>query len=1738
MADIVANNDQTRVQKIHELRRKLADLETKIAAIETLDNAIFTQTDPSDLEEEMDGADNTNQILRDARDNFEFQLAAFQSEEDAATAALAPQLPLVPVAPTPSASALPKFDLPVFKGDILLWSSFWDVFEAEVDAKSYSGATKFNFLISKLEGEAKAALLGLTSSNDNYVKAKDLLRERYSQPKKVVTAHFKALINLPVAASTRSSLRSFADQLESHIRGLEALGTTPNSYGDLLVCLLIDKLSCDVRRNLTRHQGNSEWSLDELRAAIRREIDIMSDSYDQLTPNRPTKQVLFASSHPVKKKLCPYCSGEHYPTQCSEVRGPEERAKVAKVKKLCLNCLHAGHTNIKDCPSRYRCQRCQQPHHTSLHLDKNTSTNFLAKPSSTHTGCLLNKIHSKIVAAIKTSSMPFVFLKTAVATVCSHSKSQLANLLIDDGSQLTFITTRLANILRLHPIRRVLLSLSGFQGLSGGYLDPSYYDVVQFWLNGLNGDRVQIQAVVLETIVEPLEDPYRTILSTLPHLQDLHLAHPPTTNTPFTVDILIGADSYWSIVEDGNIHGTGPTAVSSFIGYLVSGPLPDKFLSSQNSSYHISAIQHDDVSQLWSLEVLGIVPDDESNDSAATYQSSCISYHCNRYTARLPWKTEHPVLPSNYLICQRRTRHTVHSLLKKPNMLQLYSKIIRDQLEAEFIEKVPRTLQTPKGCHYIPHFPVEKDSITTPIRIVYDCSCRTRSGASLNDCLLTGPPLQNNMLHILLRFRVHRIGFFSDIEKAFHKVQLYEADRDFVRFFWLSDDNDPESDFAIYRFKVIPFGASSSPFILNSVIKKHLQRYSSPVSTDIESNIYVDNLMSGSETTAEASIYYAESISTFQAASLSLHSWAFSDASLNNRAILDGVADASSLTKALGLLWDRTTDQLQLPHFSLPQFCTPKATKRDLLRAVASIYDPLGFISPLSIPARILIQQIWKEKLEWDDPLPSPFADKWNSLANALVNAKPKIRRSYFGTRSRVNSLHVFVDASQQAYGAVAYLLDGQDTAFVMSKARVAPLKGNTPQLTLPQLELMAAIIGTRLATTIITAFKSLNILLEIFMWSDSQIVLYWLSKADRLKNPFVSNRIATIQAFNRLHLATWNYCPTTSNPADLLTRGITLQQLQASPIWINGPSWLPSREDWPQWSVSRLNQVKILHLMDISTKTAPTRLPLTIDIAKVMDISRFNWTSLKRTTAVLFRQLYNFRQKKEKWIQGFLSTNELHQAEIKWIHSFQFRFLAAEYDYLCGDKRGRRPSLVSQLDLYIDNNSIIRCQGRLTNADLSSDAKNPILIPKNSKLSEIIIRFYHERALHSGAASTICHIRQRFWISSIRQQVKAVVRLCTTCRRVNGPPYRAPNSASLPSFRVRGDRAFAVTGIDFAGPFPIRALPGQEESKAYICLFTCTTSRAIHLELVEDLTTANFILAFRSFITHHFQPRMVLSDNATTFESAARMLKRLYESTEVVKYLSDNQIEWRFIPKRAPWYGGFWERLVGLTKEALKKMLGRTRLKFNEFRIIVAEIETILNDRPLTYVSSDLRDPQALTPSHLLYGDRLTRFPYDPATDEELLDPTFGEKPSHLLNMFSRRQRILKSFWKRWQRDYLTSLRERHIVSGKHFESSAKVGDVVLVHNEGPRIDWKLAIIEKLIVSPDGETRIAEIRTAEGKTNRPVSKLYPLEITETSEASPHYPIQTVSSDPTPSPRPPRQAALAAKERIRLLAEE
>ena len=279
-----------------------------------------------------------------------------------------------------------------------------------------------------------------------------------------------------------------------------------------------------------------------------------------------------------------------------------------------------------------------------------------------------------------------------------------------------------------------------------------------------------------------------------------------------------------------------------------------------------------------------------------------------------------------------------------------------------------------------------------------------------------------------------------------------------------------------------------------------------------------------------------------------------------------------------------------------------------------------------------------------------------------------------------------------------------------------------------------------------------------------------------------------------------------------------------------------------------------------------------------------------------------------------------------------------------------------------------------------------------------------------------------------------------------------------------------------------------------------------------------------------------MISDNASTYQSAADELTKFLNSSQLTSELSNRGIEWKFIPKRAPWYGGFWERLIGLTKLSLKKVLGKTNITLDELQTITTEIEAVLNDRPLTYVSSELDDEEPLTPSHLLYGRRITNLPH-PLQGDLCDDPTYNSETSQIEDQAKRRDKLKQHFWNRWRQEYLTSLGEFHKVSGKN-ETEIKVGDVVQVHDDTKRVNWRLAIVERIIKGKDGLVRAADIKTSTGYTNRPITKLYPLEVTSTTHTTTKPSECSERIIPTKSTRPVRRTAQVAREKLKNWASE
>ena len=511
----------------------------------------------------------------------------------------------------------------------------------------------------------------------------------------------------------------------------------------------------------------------------------------------------------------------------------------------------------------------------------------------------------------------------------------------------------------------------------------------------------------------------------------------------------------------------------------------------------------------------------------------------------------------------------------------------------------------------------------------------------------------------------------------------------------------------------------------------------------------------------------------------------------------------------------------------------------------------------------------------------------------------------------------------------------------------------------------------------------------------------------------------------------------------------------------------------------SRTEEKKTATTMTVETRDLPS-------IAGIISLSDYSsLLRLNRVSAWVLRFAHNCRTKGKHvpYREGNLTRVELVRAEEEWIKAAQVRLKAQENFKQLESKFG-----LTEIE------GVLRCVGRLTNADLEPEARTPVILPNDHELTRMIIRECHERVHHCGTRATLTELRTRYWVPKGRQTVKRIVNSCVTCKRWQGPAYSAPKVAPLPEFRVREVPAFSKVGIDFAGPLNVK-VSGEGTRKVYIAIFSCCVTRALHLELVHDLSAETFQRALRRFSARRGTPSLIVSDNAKTFKATEKALEKIQNHPEFRANLDNLKIEWKFNLERAPWWGGFFERMVGSVKRCLRKVLGNARLTSDELLTVLVEIEATLNS--LTYEYDEL-DEEALTPSHLIFGRRIKSMPYEPIEEE-----MEGE------DSCSRRFRFLSlrlaHFWKRWRTEYLAGLREYHRNSVGIEKRVIGVGDVVTVHEDNvKRGSWKTAVVESLVEGKDNVVRGARIRViTNGKPirmARPVQKLYPLEIRNETE--------------------------------------
>ena len=1136
----------------------------------------------------------------------------------------------------------------------------------------------------------------------------------------------------------------------------------------------------------------------------------------------------------------------------------------------------------------------------------------------------------------------------------------------------------------------------------------------------------------------------------------------------------------------------GLVAQRTIFGWVMSGLLPEDHSSPRvQSNVSVSHqllccdVSESMVRKFWDLESIGVVGR-ESQLEDPVMRDFCekVQFVDGRYSVALPWKDEsvRPRLLDNEQQARARLNHLSQRLSKNPELETRYHQVIQDMQQAGVIEEVPADLvRVPTGSlvYYMPHRPVVKESsISTKVRPVFDASAKGHNNVSLNDCLETGPSLIPDLLGILMRFRRWKFALCADITKAFLQVGVHPVDRDVHRFFW----ND-QGVTRVMRFTRVPFGNKSSPFLLNATIRYHLSQYpTSPVVEELTSNMYVDNWISGCDDHVQACDMTREARVIMNEAGMCLTQWGSNSTQVGElviREFHDKCVEDGSL-KVLGMQWLSSGDCFSFSGVVVPDdLCV---TKRVVLSCIARLFDPLGFVTPFVMEAKILFQDLWRIGLGWDEVVPVDFQGRFRKWLQGLECIRQwSIPRSYAGYpwREVVSlELHGFGDSSERAYGACVYVrVLGQDgswsASLVFSRARVAPLK----RVSLPRLELLGALLCSRLVVQVREALK-LPEDTVCHCWTDSTVALAWIKSDPHRWKPFVANRVTEIQSLTAP--SQWHHVAGKDNPADLLTRGLSASELVQSDQWLHGPLFLSDDDLWDESEVclyegSSESEDIVVEEKQKKVITGPALLMASSVRESVFDIER--WSSLTKAMRVIgwvLRFIKNAQCPSDDRVHGDLTFSELCRAKGELLRSVQVTEYSEELCALGQGQSVSKKSKIYKLSPFLGDDGLLRLQGRLQHSGLPEEEKHPVIIPK-CHLRVLLARHAHVMLKHAGVNTMLVSLRDQYWLVGGRYVCKRVKKFCVSCQRQD-VHCSDQAMAPLPRLRVTPSPPFAVSGLDHAGPLFCCDLPGK---KFYVLLFTCAVTRALHLELVSSLSCEDTLMAVRRFASRRGMPSVLMSDNAKGFKAA---------SVQKLKVLGPDGPEWKFIAPRAPWWGGWWKRLIRCVKSSLRKSVGNKSLTRVELETVLVEIEGILNSRPLTFVGDDREAGVPLTPSHFLVGRPVISKPAGPS---EI--PNSGADDLSL--RLSYRNDLVEKFWHLWIKEYLRSLPPYR---GPLLEDSLKVGSVVLIQDEGsPRLQWPLGVIQELYPGRDGHVRSVQVKTAKGMLIRPIQRLYHLKVNE-----------------------------------------
>ncbi|XP_044312542.1 uncharacterized protein LOC123037110 [Drosophila rhopaloa] len=1156
-----------------------------------------------------------------------------------------------------SFQALPPIPLPTFSGGYSEWSEFQSIFSTMVGGNPHiSKVEKFQRLRSCLRDSALEAVRSL--------------------------AHVNEILGLCVVeGGSVAGLRGFSDKFNSHMRALKNLGTTQQIAGCIIVQVLLQRLDPATQ---------AKW--EEGQTAINSDLIPTWDSMAKFLEQR------CRTLEAVDVAMAAYAPG----TQARL----GDLVFVENVSEPAITCETASliiATAVGDGITVHFLDSQSSSGHLPVALPISSSSEgsepLASSPSTVN--ALIAQGRSGDIALLATANI-LVRSRAGIFVPCRA--------LLDSGSEVHMITSRLANQLQLRKCKS-FMSVSGI-GDTGYATDGFSVDVL---LRSHCSEYSSLISAVVAGNITDLQPSFCLDVSNWNIPCNLNLADPEFFR-PQRIDLLIGASLFYELLCVGQVQLSAglPLLQKIRLGWVVCGggsPVERRSLVATACKDVTKSPSLPDerldclLRQFWEIEDCSepiVKWTKEELDCEAHFVQHSTRLKSGAYAVRLPLKCSSDLLGESYPQAVRRFLSLERKLSRHPQLKNPYAAFIKEYLELGHMSAVPANASlTPQ--YFLPHHCVLKeDSSTTKLRVVFDGSAATTSGYSLNDVLMSGPVIQPKLLHILLRFRYHRVAITGDICKMYRCVRVFPEDSHLQCILWRDSTQD---ELQVFKLDTVTYGTKPASFLSVRAMHQLAEDEQSmfPKGAEIlRRDFYVDDLISGGASVAEAVNIMQQTSGILAKGQFRLRKWCsnvaavLSDVPEEDRESFLRFDDGSNFTKTLGLAWDPATDRLLFSFEGLQSTLNP--TRRIVLSSIARLYDPLGLVGPVITRSKIFLQKLCREKLSWDESLRQALDSDWEKICCSFAD----FPRWSLSSPTDLE-IHGFCDASIEAYGACIYVVSRGAELLARLMLEVANLK--------------------------MYAGKH-------YCWCDSAVALSWIREEPARFNVFVANRVATIQELTRT--MEWRYVPTSLNPTDILSRGALPNELIFDELWV----LLGPQDEWPVAVPAERPT------LELRAKVLLIQSPY-VDIIAASKYAN-SFSSLQRVFAYVHKFCHRIRHK--GITAGDIKSGT--QLLLRLVQRVNF------WDDI------RSSSVLATSSPFLDKFGLLRVDGRLKNSPLDFDSRHPIILPRSHPVTLAIIVDFHERNLHTGPRALLAMIRSQYWPIGGRKTVTKALHKCIRCFR------------------------------------------------------------------------------------------------------------------------------------------------------------------------------------------------------------------------------------------------------------------------------------------------------------------------------------------------------------------------------------